>query len=230
MSTRELLQSPGVATVLWIYSLVTLTAIAYTAIVTLFWFTSVSLGGLGLTPFEISVFLGVTGAAQTLWSLFAFAPLHARFGTGTILRSISYVWPLFFLINPICNGLRRNHLDTLFWVFGPVSLAIGSCVSMSFTGVQLALNDIAPSPNTLGTLNALALMVVSGLRAVGPALFTSIFAASARSQFLKANLIWLILMALASIFAVVVRWLPEKAEGKPKRRTENQTEENGASV
>jgi len=82
--------------------------------------------------------------------------------------------------------------------------------------VQLALNDIAPSPQTLGTLNALALTLVSGLRAVAPALFASIFATGARTQILDGYLVWYVLVLLALALTVTVRWLPEKAEGKLK--------------
>jgi len=46
--------------------------------------------------------------------------------------------------------------------------------------MQLALDDIAPSPATLGTLNGLALTLVSGVRAVAPALFASLFAMGVR--------------------------------------------------
>lgn len=82
--------------------------------------------------------------------------------------------------------------------------------------VQLALNDISPSPSTLGTLNALALTVVSGIRAVAPAAFSSIFATGVRNQMIDGHLIWVILVSLAVAYIVAVQWLPEKAEGKLK--------------
>jgi hypothetical protein len=82
--------------------------------------------------------------------------------------------------------------------------------------VQLALNDIAPSPATLGTLNAVALTLVSGIRAVAPALFASIFATGTRLQILHGYLAWLILAVLAVILIVTLRWFPEKADGRIK--------------
>lgn len=80
--------------------------------------------------------------------------------------------------------------------------------------MQLALNDIAPSQSTLGTLNGLALSVVAALRSVSPALFTSIFAIGIKLQIFWGYLVWVILIAMALILTYTMSGLPEKAEGK----------------
>lgn len=81
---------------------------------------------------------------------------------------------------------------------------------------QLLINDMSPSSSTLGTVNGIALTLVSGLRAVAPALFASIFATGARSQALGGYLVWLVLCILVILYAMIVRYLPVKADGKPK--------------
>ena len=91
-------------------------------------------------------------------------------------------------------------------------------------GVQLALNDIAPSQSTLGTLNGLALALVSATRAVVPALFTSLFAAGVKGQIFGGHLIWVILVALTIGYNVALRWLPAKAEGKFNKTIEEEDE------
>jgi hypothetical protein len=70
----------------------------------------------------------------------------------------------------------------------------------------------------MGTLNAVALTLVSGIRAISPTLFTSIFAVGARTQVLDGYLIWVILVAIALLGSVSVRYLPEKAQGKLKQK------------
>ena len=82
------------------------------------------------------------------------------------------------------------------------------------------MNDVAPSHVMLGTLNALALTLVSGVRAVAPALFTSIFAIGVKLQWIDGHLVWVILILFAAATLVIVRWLPAKAEGKLKRTIE----------
>ncbi len=80
--------------------------------------------------------------------------------------------------------------------------------------VQLALNDVSPSPSTLGTLNGLALTLTAATRTVGPAAFTSLFAAGARTQFLGGYLVWVVLIAIALMGTVAMRWYPDEAKGE----------------
>ncbi|GKT56468.1 major facilitator superfamily transporter [Colletotrichum tofieldiae] len=229
-SITELIKSKGVGNVLYVYGHLMLLAIAYTAIVSLFWFTPVKLGGYGFTSFQISIMLAVSGIAQSLWLLVIFPPLQHRIGTNGVLRVCSYAYPWFYLTCPLGNLILKAsanspNLITFFWVFVPISLAIGSGVSMSFTGIQLALNDVSPSPQFLGTLNALALTGTSVIRAFTPALFTSLFAIGARTQYLWGYAIWVLMIALATGLIFAVRQLPE-AEDLNKVREREQVEQD----
>lgn len=214
MSTWEIMKYPGVANVIVIYGYTMLLGLAYTAIAPLAWFTSVDLGGFGFSPIRISLFLGLAGISQATWILIAYPPLQHRLGTGGVMRICAYIWPIFFACVPFLNILLKHHHDAVFYTLMSISTIICSGVSMNFTGVQLALNDIAPSPTTLGTLNALALALVSGIRAVAPALFSSLCATGFKKQIFAGYFIWVILVALTLGYIVTIQWLPSKAEGK----------------
>ncbi|KAK7955197.1 Efflux pump azaK [Apiospora saccharicola] len=205
-STWELLKTPGVGIVLYVFAHVMLLAFAYTAIIPVFWFTSVELGGFQFTNVQIGMFMALTGVSQAFWLL-----VH-RMGTNGVMRLCANLYPFFLGTNALLNALRRAGFDRAFWIAVPCFLAIGPGVSMSFTAVQLALNDVSPSPAMLGTLNALALTGLSGLRAFTPALFTSIFALGANTQFWGGYLVWVILVILAAGFTVATRYLPEASE------------------
>jgi hypothetical protein len=84
--------------------------------------------------------------------------------------------------------------------------------------VQLALNDISPSHETLGTLNAIALAAQSGLRAVAPAVATSIYAVGVKYHILGGQLFWLCQITLAFGLFGLLRLLPVKAKGEVKRK------------
>ncbi|TGJ80084.1 hypothetical protein E0Z10_g8678 [Xylaria hypoxylon] len=227
-STRHLLRAPGVGIVLYNYGHVALLAFAYTAVVPVFWATSVDLGGLGFSPLRISLLLAFTGLAQGIWLLVFFPPLQHRLGTNAVMRHCGTAYPFFMAIMPVLNAVLRRHThagDIVFWILAPTLLAIGSGVSMSFTGVQLALNDVSPSYETLSMLNALALTLSSGLRSFSPALFTSLFAIGAGSQFLNGYLIWIIMTLLALGFTVSTRFLPETSE-KPPGNEEDRCEDS----
>ncbi|KAK3300795.1 major facilitator superfamily domain-containing protein [Chaetomium fimeti] len=224
-STRDLLKFPGVPIVLYTYGHIMLLAYSYTSIIPVFWFTKVSLGGWGFTPLQISLMMGLNGFAQALWILLVFPPLHRRIGTNGVLRACALAYPLFFAVAPFFNLLLRFDTPattTAFWIAAPPLLAIGSGVSMCFTAIQLALNDVSPSPATLGTLNALALAIVSGVRAFSPAAFSGLFAVGARTQLLWGYAIWVLMVAIGLGFTVVSRFMPDYDELKKQRAREEE--------
>ncbi|KAI6084126.1 MFS general substrate transporter [Hypoxylon rubiginosum] len=214
-SALKLLKAPGVGIVLLNYGNAMLLGLAYTAIVPVFWFTTPALGGFGFTPLQISILMGLTGLSQALWLLLIFPPLQHRWGTNGVLRACAIVYPFFIALMPFLNlilaqGTRAAEIS--FWVLCSVSLVIGPGVSMSFTAVQLAINDVSPSPESLGTLNAMALTITSGLRAFSPILFTSLFAVGIKHHIVWGYLVWVILTALTLAFIVVTRYLPAASE------------------
>ncbi|KAF2183942.1 MFS general substrate transporter [Zopfia rhizophila CBS 207.26] len=218
MSTWELLNYPGVRQVILIYNHVLLLAFAFTAVLPVYLFTPIELGGTGFSPFYISVTMGIAGLSQALWLLLIFPSLQHRIGTGGVLRLCAAAWPFFFAALPICNVLLRHNLRIAFWILGPVNAVVGSGVAMAFTANQLAVNDIAPSQETLGTLNAMVLALSSGLRAFVPALSTSLWATGVRLQIFEGELFWVVVIGFALALSVMLKYIPEKAEGKPQRR------------
>lgn len=212
----KLVKAPGVGMVLYVYGHVMLLAFAYTAVVPLFWFTPVELGGYGFTPLQISLMMAVNGIAQAAWLLLVFPPLQHRWGTNGVMRACAMVYPVFFAVCPVGNLLLKAGADTVFWFVFPPLLAFGCGISMSFTAIQLALNDVSPDPKVLGTLNALALTGSSVLRAIAPATFTSLFALGARTQWLWGYAIWVLMIALALGYTVIARYLPETEKKAPR--------------
>ena len=222
-TTRDLFEVPGVRIVLYTYGHIMLLAYSYTSIVPVFWFTPVRLGGWGFTSLQISLMMGLNGLSQALWILLVFPPLHRRIGTNGVIRACAVAYPLFFAVAPLFNLLLRADTPattTAFWVIVPPLLAVGSGISMCFTAIQLALNDVSPSPATLGTLNALALSIVSGVRAFSPAAFSGLFAIGARTQLLWGYAIWVLMVAIGLGFTVVSQFMPDYDELKRQRARE----------
>ncbi|RMZ83081.1 hypothetical protein DV738_g1410, partial [Chaetothyriales sp. CBS 135597] len=217
ISTWQLLKSPGVPTVLFIYGYIMVLAFSYTAVTPVFYFEPISKSGLGFSPLTISVVLACAGLAQSLWLLAAFPALQERFSTGFVLRACATAYPIFFAMYPLLNFVLKLNLTRLFWtILVPVNL-IGPGVSMSFTAIQLCLNDINPHPSTLGSLNALALTLASGVRAVSPAAFTSLYAIGVEKWILNGYLAWFVMFLCAVGLRVVVKRLPEAAEGDVRK-------------
>ncbi|KAF2157235.1 MFS transporter [Myriangium duriaei CBS 260.36] len=215
MTTWELLKAPGVSIVLFIYSWNMMLALAFTAVLPVFWFTSPPLGGFGFSPVQMSAFMALGGVCQALWTLFLFPPWQKRVGTGSVLKVLYYLYPLAMAGNPLIAYSLRTHHETLFWILLVVGQVFGSSMAMTFTGVQLALNDIAPSHVVLGMLNAVALTFLSAIRAVAPAMFASLFAFGVKEHILGGYFVWLLLTIIACVLPISLRWLPAKAYGGP---------------
>lgn len=239
MTVWELLKAPGVAVVIYLYGHTMAQALAYTAgksqlcirsgfywrltfysVNPVFCYTPVELGGFGFNPQYISIFIMLAGASQALWMLVAFPPLQRRTSTGAVLRGCAYLWPFMMAFSPLLNELLRANAMTAFWIFALSSCFLGAAVAMAFACVQLCLNDVAPNPRSLATLNAIALTVNSGLRAVIPVAFTSLYATGVKWGWAHGHLAWFFLIGSAVTLVVGVRYLPKQAEGRlPQKKT-----------
>ncbi|CAF3470670.1 hypothetical protein SNK03_007827 [Fusarium graminearum] len=223
-STWQLIKSPTVAIVLWVYGHAMFLAFAFTAIIPVVLYTPIDLGGTGFDSFQISIYMAVQGASQAVWLLVAFPLLHRRFGTRGVMKLCGYAYPWFFAGFIILNTLLRAHTHAstvTFWILAAVVSVVGPGVSMAFTGVQLALNDAAPDPKVVGTLNALALSLASGIRAIVPGVATAIYAVGVRGQIFGGHLAWVVLIPFAMAFAVACNMVPEG-----KRPAQSNDEEN----
>lgn len=224
MSAWQLLKCPGVASVVAINQYIALLAFTFTAVNTVNLYTPVHLGGIGFPPEIIAAVIGFSGASQAAWLLFAFPPLHKRIGTGPLLRLMACIWPFFFAINPLFNVLLRHGQKIAFWTIAPPALGLGSSVAMTYTAIQLAINDSAPSHETFGLLNAIVLAGSCGMRAVMPALATSIYAIGVKYHILWGQLFWVLEISLGVGLFAVLRLLPERAEGRPTKHSTVQGE------
>ncbi|KAH8631994.1 hypothetical protein IG631_13677 [Alternaria alternata] len=221
MSTWELVKYPGVMRVLVVYNYVMLMAFTFTAVFPVAQYTPISMGGLGFTTELIAACTALNGASQAAWLLIAFPLLHKRIGTGRVLWLCASAWPVLFVVGPVYNVLLRYGHTTVFWATGPPVIVLASGVSMAFTCVQLALNDISPSHETLGTLNAVALAAQSGIRSVAPALATSVYAIGVKYRILGGQLFWLCQVILAFGLFGLLKLLPAKARGDVKPKQSN---------
>jgi hypothetical protein len=214
MSIWQLIKQPGVSFTLFLWCFVSLQGLANTAVLPVFWFTSIAKGGYGFSPLQISLILGISGISQAIWLLFIFPSMQKRYGTGGVLRYSGWIFPLGCISNPLLQFMLRKGVTAPFWFILPTTTMIGASAAMAFTCVQLCVNNVSPSAASLGTMNGLALSLVAGIRAVAPALFASLFATGVKTQILDGYLIWLVMLIMTLILFVAIRFLPDKAEGK----------------
>jgi len=114
---------------------------------------------------------------------------------------------------PISNELLRHGYTTAAWILAPLGTTAGCGVSMAFTAMQIAINDISPSHHTLGTLNGIALTVSAAVQTVMPPLMTSIFAFGVSHHILHGHLAWIVMILVSGTIIPALFWFPRKADG-----------------
>lgn len=210
MTVWQLMKAPGVGAVLWIYGHVMFLAFAFTAILPVVLYTPVELGGLACSTSQMAIYMTAQGGSQAIWLLLAFPFLQRRFGTKGVMQACAIAYPIFFAGYIAMNALLREGSETArvwFWIIGAMVALVGPGVSMAFTGVQLALNDVSPAAHLLGTLNAIALTCTSAIRSFVPGVATVIYAVGVRHQILWGHLAWVILIPISMALTLCMKWL-----------------------
>ncbi|KAK8142053.1 hypothetical protein G3M48_009408 [Beauveria asiatica] len=210
-SMRELLLAPKVAVTIWVYTHFMLLAFAVTAIMPVFLFTPIKIGGTGFNSSQISAFMAVQGASQAFWLILAFPMLQRRCGTKNLLKVCATAYSFFFggiiLLNTILR-IGAGSTTAWAWTVGCILAVIGPGVSMGMTSAQLAINDASPSRHVMATMNGLSMTSAGVARAIVPGVSTVIFALGVRNQILWGHLAWVLLIPLAIALRICVNYIP----------------------
>lgn len=227
MSMWQLLRTDGIPTVLLVNGSVMIMAFSFTALLPVVLYTPINIGGLGLEPFQISIYMAIQGLSQAIWLVVVFPPLHKRIGTKKLLMACASFYPFFFFSYMVLNELLRIGTPaamTWAWIVGFLAAVVGPGVSMAFTGVQLALNDASPDPHVMGTLNGIALTIGSGLRSFTPGLTTALYAIGVRDQIFRGHLAWVVLMPMSLLMWIVLPRLPDDKKSASSSASEDETD------
>ncbi|TID20758.1 putative peptide/nitrate transporter [Venturia nashicola] len=227
LSAWQIINSPGVPMAIFVFCYAGCLGFAFTAVAPVFWFTSVTNGGFGFAPNMISLFFMISGFSQALWLLLVFPPLQRRIGTSSVLRLCGVWWPIFFMAMPLGNFLLKKEWIAAFWAVSIPFQVGGSGVSMAFTGVTLALNDVTPGHQNLGGLNSIALTFSSAIRSITPALFSSLYAYGVTHQILGGELGIVVIALFAGGFWVACQFLPKQIEDQPDGKKKDIEQQDG---
>ena len=199
------------------YATLSLVEMAFRSVQPLFFATPTELGGLGLDPPRIGNILSIYGVVNGLFQAFFFADLHDRFGSKAIYSVAMASGIPMILTLPLINALARTQgLSWMVWSLVGVQLAtamvlnLGYCELLSVSYKPALLIEVsiacifiyiaASSPNraSLGATNGIAQLLVSIMRAIGPASATSMFSISIKTP----ENAWFVYYYLLSLFCV----------------------------
>ncbi|KAG8213450.1 major facilitator superfamily domain-containing protein [Butyriboletus roseoflavus] len=164
------------------YATLSLLDIAFRAVQPLFFATPTELGGLGLDPPRIGNILSVYGVVNGLFQIFFFADLHDRFGSKAIYSAAMAAAIPAIIVFPLLNTLVRiQGLSWMVWSLVGVQLALSMVLNLGFSCIFIYIAAASPNRASLGATNGIAQLLVSIMRAIGPASATSMFSISIKT-------------------------------------------------
>lgn len=122
-----------VVIILWAYGMAMSLGNTYTALVPLWAYTPVKLGGLGWSPPLIAGIISFAGLFQAFWLLVMMPILDKRIGTRALTRCCFAVWPCFFMVPILANRLALRGLWTEVYGVMVTAQFAGAGVSMAFS-------------------------------------------------------------------------------------------------
>ncbi|GJE96228.1 MFS general substrate transporter [Phanerochaete sordida] len=190
------------------YGVLALVDIMYRAVQPLFFSTPVAAGGLGLTPARIGGMLAAVGLASGAFQVLFFARLVRRVGQRRLFLLGMAMYSVVFLIFPCISLAARADKTALVWLLVVTQLALSVACDMTYGCVYMYVTSSAPNRRSLGATNGLAQLAASILRACGPAIATSLFAATMSNHWLSGYAVYVILISLSASSLLVGRLLP----------------------
>ncbi|KAI9066074.1 MFS general substrate transporter [Trametes sanguinea] len=203
---------PRVLLLILNYGFVALIDQAATVLVPLMYSTSIDLGGLGFDPFTIGVIQGVGGFVGGAIQIFTFPYLHRRFGSKRLYIGAYAMYFVIFATFPLNSFLTRRagRVGAATWAVLAVQWMAYVVSYMTWGCIFIYVSDAAPNQKALGITNGLAQTTASTVRAIAPALASSLFSVTLEHRLAAGTLVYWVLCGITLAGLVASRWLPSK--------------------
>lgn len=193
------------------YAFFALTDIAVRTVFPVYFAIPIEMGGLGLDPSAIGTILALLGLTNGVCQSLLFAPLHDRLGPKNLyLIGTSLLLPAIALFPVTTWVARERGLDSLVWTLVGAQMILCVFSSFSFSVTFIYINAAAPNRASIGATNGLAQMMVSVMRAIGPAASNSAFSWSIQRHVMGGYFVYWVMMGMAAITLAMGFFLPKK--------------------
>ncbi|KAI9574045.1 MFS general substrate transporter [Boletus coccyginus] len=198
------------------YGALGLVKIGFLVLLPLFYSSPIEIGGLGLSPSVIGIFLAIFGIVNgSIQALFAAKIIEWIGAKRVFCWAVLSFYPLVLLF-PIMSAvvIAQEKVGPITWTLLVVQLVLLALTDLSYTVIFMFVVKAAPNKQSLGSTNGVSQSLTSIARAIGPALTTSLFAVSKEYNVLGGNLVYVILAVLTTISVVLSQRLPDLKDGE----------------
>ncbi|KAH9059736.1 MFS general substrate transporter [Lactarius vividus] len=207
---RSILTRPVLITISS-YAMLALLSMAADSLIPLVWSTSIELGGFGLSPASIGLWMSGYGCMNGIVQYAFFPRFVSRFGLrGVFLTSVS-IFALIYALFPFENlAIRHASGSSKLAERLLITLQLSSlCITeMGYSTIYMYISSAVPNKRSLGVTNGLAQMVASIQYMIGPAVADWLFAFSLVNNILGGNFVYVVLVSLVGVSLCVSAQLP----------------------
>ncbi|KIY50327.1 MFS general substrate transporter [Fistulina hepatica ATCC 64428] len=188
--------NPMLRLVLVNYGLLVFADMACFALLPLMYSTPIRYGGLGLSPHNIGMIMGLEGLYNIFIQVFVAGRLIRRFGPRTmqIVGSLTLVYIMAFY--PVLSYVahQKGGVDAIVYALSEWLLFCGYSTCISIATCHMYVVDSASGPAALGTTNGIAQMLATGVRTFAPWIASSLFSISLEHRLAGGYLVYLVLL------------------------------------
>jgi MFS family permease len=191
------------------YASVALVDIAFHTVQPVFYATPISLGGLGLDTPTIGTILAIQGVVNGVMQPLAFSRLHDIMGAKNLwLFGVTCALPIVALF-PVLNALARlSGVDQSVWYLVALQVILWGGLNFAYGVSCIYVAAASPNRASVGATTGFAQVIVSIMRAVGPAVANSAFSISIERQYLGGNLVYCVMAGMVWVAMGVGVLLP----------------------
>ncbi|KAE9401352.1 MFS general substrate transporter [Gymnopus androsaceus JB14] len=202
-SARSLLGDSKLRITLISMAFLAFTDMTYEVLIPLIYSTSIPTGGLGLSPYQVGLTLGIFMFANGIWNWAVLTPILKKLGPRkTLIVSYSFFLVHFALLWILRDVAARAGMVTpLVWTVLIFQLFVSTVIIAAF------IVKNAP-PNALGSVNGLAQVASSGTRGIAPVFSSSLFSISLESRIAGGHLVEIVLMGITLVGIYYISRLP----------------------
>jgi len=192
------------------YGVLAFFEIALFALLPLFYSSSIEYGGLNFSPSTIGILLGVFGLFNGIFQGLFFAKIVKRWGAKNVFITGMICFLPIFLLFPFMSLLARQWgVSQAVWAAVVFQLALTIIMDMSYASIFIFMTSAAPK-GSLGAMNGMGQTVASVVRAIGPAMSTSLFALSLQYHLLGGYAVYAFLFVLSGLALLLAIRLPKE--------------------
>ncbi|KAH9855872.1 MFS general substrate transporter [Lenzites betulinus] len=191
------------------YAVLAMMEIGFIAMLPLFLATPIPLGGLGLAPPTIGFILGTFGMLNGAFQALFFAKLMDRLGPKYLYQQGLLTFIPLFLLFPVMSLYAKAYgITGTLWALVILQQVLLVIMDTAYGAIYIYIRSSATNDRALAATNGISQFIASVVRAIGPAVSTSLFAASLQHNWLGGYSVYPIMVAATCVLFGVSSYLP----------------------